>query len=158
MARRYEEDGLFTTKQIRLIESVIEYDSLKLAAKNVGVSYPAAKQIFYRLRRKYREAKSFEREVGPKIEQVLAKLPACWNCKYLVSYACRDGTDFVKCREAGAYVETRTLPMCSLFAWRDKKDGRKNGRAKGREWLPLVMPPKGEKLKEVRGLEHLRIS
>ena len=148
MARRFDEDGLFTSKQVRLIESVIKYNSLKLAAESIGISYPAAKQIFYRLRKKYREAKSFEREVGPKIEKVLAKLPACWNCKYLVSYAYRNGTDFVECVEAGAYVETKTLPMCSLFTWRDKK----NGRAKGREWLPLIMSPAREKLKEVSGL------
>ncbi|MGA2435988.1 MAG: hypothetical protein ABSG25_11945 [Bryobacteraceae bacterium] len=127
MARRYDEDGLFTMKQLRLIESVIKYNNLKLAAENIGISYPAAKQVFYRLRKEYREAKSFEREIGPKIEKVLATFPACWNCKYVISRAYKNGTDFVECVEAGAYVETKTLPMCSLFEWRDKKNGRAKG-------------------------------
>lgn len=74
----------FTEKQKEILEALETCETVKKAAEKLGISYGAAKQRLYRLRRKFRLYTWYLRkldEIG--FDEILAKLPACQTCKFL---------------------------------------------------------------------------
>lgn len=64
MEADWHDDTVFTPKQTMLLDALIAHDSIKSASRSIGMSYPAAKQIMYRLRKRYREAQAFQKNGG----------------------------------------------------------------------------------------------
>lgn len=122
MPEHLSERDVFTSKQLRLLKRVAKYGNLKTAARSMDISYNAAKQIFYRLRQKYGEYIAFEEEYGSKIDKMLTMIHSCWNCEHLINHVYDGRNDFVKCKEAGTFVEYQSIPRCSLFK---RKEGTK---------------------------------
>jgi hypothetical protein len=81
-----QEDDVFTEKQIQLVNAIVKYTKLKKAAKQLDISYKAAKQRLYRIRRNYRLAINTLRFLDEiKFIEIIAKIPACQTCKFLDS-------------------------------------------------------------------------
>jgi len=74
----------FTKKEEELLEACKEFLSVKKAAEGLGISYGAAKQRLYRIRRRFERATWFLKELDEiGFLEILAKMPACQTCKLL---------------------------------------------------------------------------
>jgi len=81
-----KEDGL-TEKQTELLEALLKCETVKKTAERLGISYGAAKQRLYRIRRNIKTAEEtlrYARELDEKgFNDIIAKIPACQTCKFL---------------------------------------------------------------------------
>lgn len=79
-----QEDDAFTERQKELLDALEKCDTVKKAAERLNISYGAAKQRLYRIRRKFWLYTGYLKEldrVG--FNEIISKIPACQTCKFL---------------------------------------------------------------------------
>lgn len=74
----------FTKKEEELLEAIVKCGKVKTAAEELEISYSAAKQRLYRIRRRFQRATSYVKkldEIG--FNEIIAKISACQTCRFL---------------------------------------------------------------------------
>jgi hypothetical protein len=99
-----------TEKQQSLLDAIVEYGSLKRVAVSLGISYSAAKQRLYRIRRRMRIAEGLLKELEKLgYDEIMAKIPACQTCRFLEN----DG----KCKDSNDPIDVNGFD-CPCIYWR----------------------------------------
>ncbi len=88
-----------TEKQKKLLDELVRQNNLKRAAEELDISYNAAKQRLYRIRRNWRLARNLIKFWDENVKPIWLKLPFCHNCSNLIWMDESYGKRTVKCKE-----------------------------------------------------------
>lgn len=111
-------EDVLTKKQEELLGAISKCRKIKGAAEELGISYPAAKQQSYRIRRNFRFAEQILKYLHEiKFNELLAKIPARQNCEFL--------NDNGKCRYSNDKIDVNKLDVPCAF-WQQSRLRRLN--------------------------------
>lgn len=104
-----------TKKQKDVLKALVKFRKLKKVAKNLGISYCAAKQRLFRVRLNCKEASLFLQEWKKQgYDVIFARFPSCQNCQ---SMDAKSG----KCKKERIIIATDVnAPPCAF--WKPEKE------------------------------------